>query len=186
MRQAFLILVAASALALGACGGDDNSGGDSGNAAQAPAGATGASGATAEKGATSGSEGSKRKKKGERSGSKNGSSGGSKQGSGSSGSARGGGQGSSGGSSKSLPIPPVDTKTKPAKPNPSDPYSVGNNVCDNFLPFSYDRRLKKGKLTPEKIARDYSRAFPEKKRDQAYKGCLAGAKRHLAESKKSR
>jgi hypothetical protein len=53
---------------------------------------------------------------------------------------------------------------------------VARGVCQRFLPKQTERDLKAGRTTIQKVAREYSQGWPSNKRDEAYKGCLAGLK----------
>ena len=49
-------------------------------------------------------------------------------------------------------------------------------VCKSFLPNQIAKELKRGKRTEKSVAKNYSKAFPAKQRNDAYRGCLAGLK----------
>ena len=53
---------------------------------------------------------------------------------------------------------------------------VAKRVCQGFLPTETEAELKKNKTTYEAIAKNYAKGWPASKRDEAYKGCLAGLK----------
>jgi len=151
------VFLAAAALALGACGGDD-----SGNGATTDTGAavdttvnsgTGTTGTT-EKQTTGTTTREDRTNTTERGDDKGG-----RKRSGS------GGGGSKGGSDDAA-----------AGTQPGDVRKVAQTVCNSFLPKVIQQQLAKGKRKPEDVARDYARGFPKKQQAQAYAGCLAGLK----------
>jgi hypothetical protein len=158
-------LAIAAALALGACG-DDNQGNGGDTGATAPTTTattdTGTTGTTERErtGTTREDRTTTRERGDDRGGRDRSGSGGGGSNSGSDGSGSGSGSGSSSGGK--LPPPGNDT------------YSVARRVCNQFLPFITARQLKEGKTTPQKVAGDYSRAFPKRKQKRAYDGCLKG------------
>ena len=157
-------LIAAAALALGACGGDDNKS-DSGTTGAGASldqttnsgtGETGTTGTTTRE-RTSTREGTttrERTNTRERSGSGGG---------GSNGSGSGGGSDDSG------------SKATPAL-QPGNVEKTAKTVCTSFLPKQIEKDLEDGDRKAESVARDYSRGFPEKQQKAAYEGCLAGLK----------
>jgi hypothetical protein len=155
-------LLAAAALALGACGGDDEGNGttDAGSPEFTTNSGTGTTGTTErERTGTSEDRTTKTKESGD-------------DGGGSSGSGGGGGskKGGSGGNDDS------GSKAQPAT-QPGNVYNVAQTVCKSFLPKQIQRDLEKDDRQPEDVARDYSRGFPGKQRQRAYEGCLAGLKK---------
>ena len=86
-----------------------------------------------------------------------------------------GGSGSDGGGAKGTSPGQVETPSAPAQPNLiPKPRATAKKVCSQFLPLIIQRNLKRGKVTKEKVARNYSKGYPASQRDDAYKGCLAG------------
>jgi hypothetical protein len=160
--SSFVSLIAAAALALGACGGDDKAdSGTTGAGAQLDqttntgTGDTGTTGTTTRE-RTSTREGTttrERTSTRERSGSGGGGSNGS---------------GSKGGSDSG-------TKATPAL-QPGNVEKTAKAVCTSFLPKQIEKDLEDGDRKPESVAKDYSRGFPEKQQKDAYDGCLAGLK----------
>lgn len=157
-----MALLAAAALALGACGGDDEGNGTTG--AGSPEfttnSGTGTTGTTErERTGTGEDRTTKTKERGDDRG-------------GSSGSGGGGGSKDSGSGGN-------DDSGSTAQPaaQPGNVYEVAQNVCNSFLPKLIARELEKGDRKPEDVARDYSRGFPAKQRERAYEGCLAGLKK---------
>lgn len=156
-----MTLLAAAALALGACGGDDKGNGTTG--AGSPEfttnSGTGTTGTT-ERERTGTGEGrtTKTKERGDDSG-------------GSSGSGGGGGSKNSGSGGN-------DDSGSTAAPaaQPGNVYKVAQTVCNSFLPKQIQQDLAQDDRKPEDVARDYSRGFPAKQRQRAYEGCLAGLK----------
>ncbi len=168
MRRLTLSMAIAAALALGACGGDDNK---SDNASTTTDSTTQTTGTTT--GKTTGDGG----KKGEDSG-KSGKSG-SGSGSGGSGSGSGSGSGgSNGGSNGTTTGDDTPTSTQPTPTTPTNvqptPFKTAKKVCGDFLPEPIKRQIKNGKISKETVAKNYSRGFPEGQRGKAQSGCLAG------------
>jgi hypothetical protein len=151
------VFLAAAALALGACGGDDKGNGDTTDTGAAldttVNSGTGTTGTTEKQ--TTGTTREDRTTTRERGDDK----GGRKR----SGSGRSGG--SDGGSGDS------GSGTQPGNVR-----KVAQTVCNGFLPKVIARDLEKGKRKPEDVARDYSRGFPKNQQQLAYEGCLAGLK----------
>jgi hypothetical protein len=154
-------LLAAAALALGACGGDDGGNGttDAGSPEFTTNSGTGTTGTTErERTGTSEDRTTKTKERGDD---------------------RGGSGGSGGGGSKNRGSGGNDdsgSTTQPAT-QPGNVYKVAQTVCNSFLPKQIQRDLEKDDRQPEEVARDYSRGFPGKQRERAYEGCLAGLKK---------
>jgi hypothetical protein len=154
-------LLAAAALALGACGGDDEGNGttDAGSPEFTTNSGTRTTGGTTERERTGTGEDRTTKTK-ER------------------GDDRGGSGGSGGGGSKNRGSGGNDdsgSTTQPAT-QPGNVYKVAQTVCNSFLPKQIERALDKGDRKPEDVARDYSRGFIARQRKRAYEGCLAGLK----------
>jgi len=155
-------LLAAAALALGACGGDDGGNGttDAGSPEFTTNSGTGTTGTTErDRTGTGEDRTTKTKERGDDSG-------------GSSGSGGGGGSKNSGSGGKN----DSGSTAQPAT-QPGNVYKVAQTVCNSFLPKQIERALEKDDRKPEDVARDYSRGFPEKQRERAYEGCLAGLKK---------
>jgi hypothetical protein len=152
-------LLAAAALALGACGGDDE--GDSGTTGAATPTTT----ATTETGTT----GTTERERTDTTGTREDRTSTRERGEGGGGSGGGGsnGGGSNGGSDDS-----GSTSQPPAQPG--NVYKTAKTVCTGFLPNVIARELEKGETEPESVARDYSRGFPDRQQKRAYEGCLAG------------
>jgi hypothetical protein len=155
MRRLSASLVIVAALALGACGGDDNKNDN----------ASTTTGTTTQSttGTTTGKSGNGGGKKNKRSSKKGGSKSKSE---------------SSGGST--TPSTATKTQATPSQgttPTPNNPRAIAEKVCWQFLPNVIRRDLKRGKTTRQKVARNYSRGYPKDQRSQAYKGCLAGLKK---------
>jgi hypothetical protein len=153
-------LLAAAALALGACGGDDEGNGttDAGSPEFTTNSGTGTTGTTErERTGTSEDRTTKTKERGDDRG-------------GSSGSGGGSNDGGSGGNDDS------GSKAQPTT-QPGAVFKIARTVCNSFLPKQIQRDLAKDKRQPEDVARDYSRGFPDKQRERAYEGCLAGLKK---------
>jgi hypothetical protein len=154
---AFLV---AAALAVSACGGDDEGSGDSARTgADPPLTTTGETGTTQEGNGTTEtrertSKTTTRERERERERDKGGGS------NGSSGSGGGGNSGSSQG--QQLTGRNVEKTSK--------------TVCSNFLPTQLAKQLKEGDKSAEDIAKDYSAGYPASQRKNAYDGCLAGLK----------
>jgi hypothetical protein len=156
----------AAALALSACGGDDEGNGATTGATAGDDGVfttnTGGTTATTETGATekegTGTTREDRTTTSERGDDKGGRD---RGGSGSGGSGRGSDDSGRG--------------SQPAA-QPGDVYKVARTVCKDFLPKIIARDLQKGDKSPEEVARDYSRGFPGRQQRRAYEGCLAGVK----------
>jgi hypothetical protein len=153
-------LLAAAALALGACGGDDEGSGTTG--AGSPEfttnSGTGTTGTTEKERTETGEDRTtKTKERGNDRGGSSGSGGGS-------GSKNGGAGGND--DSGSTAQPPV----------PGNVFEIAQKVCTSFLPKVIQRDLEKEDRKPEDVARDYSRGFPGKQQKRAYEGCLAGLK----------
>jgi hypothetical protein len=152
------VILAAAALTLGACGGDDE--GD--QAATGPAATetttrtteTGTAGTT-ETGTTETRERERERKRDRDRGRGRRGRDGSKGGS--------GGSGSGGAGAQASPELNVRNAERTAR-----------KVCRDFLPPAIAREIESGKKDEEDFARDYARGFPEKLRDLAYDGCLAG------------
>jgi hypothetical protein len=53
---------------------------------------------------------------------------------------------------------------------------IAKRVCKGFLPNQTEKELKKNKTTYEAVAKNFAKGWPKEKRDEAYKGCLAGLK----------
>jgi hypothetical protein len=158
-RNAIAVLLAAGALALGACGGDDG-GGDTVGATQPTATTettattnTNRTGTTRERTGTNEDRTSTRER-GDDGGGRNSGRGSDDSGSGS----RGGDDSGS---------------TQPAA-QPGNVRKVAQTVCNSFLPKAVERDLEQDDRKPEDVARDYSRGFPENQQKAAYEGCLAG------------
>lgn len=158
-------LIAAAALALGACGGDDNksdtgttgAGASLDQTTNSGTGETGTTGTTTRE-RTSTREGTttrERTSTRERSGS--------------------GGGGGSNGSGSGSGSDDSGSKATPAL-QPGNVEKTAKTVCTSFLPKQIEKDLKDGDREPESVARDYSRGFPEKQQKAAYEGCLAGLK----------
>jgi hypothetical protein len=156
MRRLSASLVIVAALALGACGGDDNK---NDNASTT----TGTTTQSTTTGTTTGKSGNGGPKKNKQSSKK----GGSKSKS-----------GSSGGSTTSTTTKTQATPSQGTTPTPpNSPRQIAEKVCSQFLPNVIRSNLKRGKTTIQKVARNYSRGYPKDQRSQAYKGCLAGLKK---------
>jgi hypothetical protein len=160
-------LLAAAALALGACGGDDGGNGSGTTDAASPDfttnSGTGTTGTTErERTGTTEDRTTKTRESGDDSGGSSGRNGGS----GSSGSSKSGSGGNDDSGSKAQP-----------NPQPGNVAKIAEKVCNSFLPKQISRALEQDKTSPEDVARDYSRGFPEKQRESAYEGCLAGLKK---------
>ena len=161
--SSLVTLLAAGALALGACGGDDD-GGNGTTGAGSPEfttnSGTGTTGGTTarERTGTGEDRTTNTKERGDDRG-------------GSSGSGRGGGSknGGSGGNDDS------GSTAQPAA-QPGNVFEVAKKVCNSFLPEQIQRDLERDKTNPEDVARNYSRGFLAKQRKRAYEGCLAGLK----------
>ena len=155
MRRLALMLSIGAALALGACGGDDNNNASTTTASTPTTATQPATG-------TTGKSGKKGKKK---SGKSNGSGGGSST--------------STGGTTKTgtqtQTQTQAQTQTTPA-PAAASPYKTAKTVCGTILPNVVKRQLKKGQTTKKKVAKSYSKGWPSDQRNQAYRGCLAGLK----------
>ena len=158
-----MAFVAAGALALAACGGDDE-----GNGATTGATAEDTTTATTDT-TTTGTTKRQRtgttredrtttRERGDDSG------GGDRSGSGGGGSG-GGSQGSDDSGSTSEPAA-----------QPGNVRRVARTVCNSFLPEQIQRDLEQDDRSPEDVARDYSRGFPKRQQKDAYEGCLAGLK----------
>jgi hypothetical protein len=156
IRSSALALTAAAALALGACGGDDGGGGGGGDTAglttlETTPRPTGTGTTTREGTGTTGERTTTSERGDDKGGrDRSGSGGGSDD------------SGQSGGAGQTL------------SPQGNDVYSVARRVCNQFLPLITAKQLKEGKTTPEKVARDYSRAFPKRQVKRAHDGCLKG------------
>jgi hypothetical protein len=154
MRRLGLVLFIGTALALGACGGNDDDDNASNNTATTQTTATQpATGNT-------GKSGKKGKKK--------------------SGKSQTGGSAPNG---KTQTTTETQTQTQTQtqtgttpSPTPPSPYKTAKNVCANILPVAIKRQIKSGKTTKKKVAKTYSTGWPEDQRKQAYRGCLAGLK----------
>jgi hypothetical protein len=159
-RTAFLaVILASAALALGACGGDDNS--DQAATTGTNAGTQTTGTGTTETGKTTGT----RERKGEDRGGKQGSgNGGGSGGSGGGGSQGSGSQGGGSGSDSSSQLNQGNTRR------------TAKRVCSDFLPPVLARQIKSGKKSEKEVAKDYAKGFPRNLRDLAYAGCLAGLK----------
>jgi hypothetical protein len=156
-RSSLLALTAAAALALGACGGDDG-GGDTNAATTDTATATTNTGATGtterERTQTQGEDRTTTSEQGDD---------------------KGGGDGNgSSGKGKSGSDDSGASKGKLAPPEGNDVYSVARRVCNRFLPLITAEQLEKGETTPEKVAKDYARGYPERQQKRVYDGCLKG------------
>ena len=162
-----MALLAAAALALGACGGDDGGNGTGTTAAGSPDfttnSGTGTTGTTERERTGTTEDRTTKTSEGRNDGGGNGGSGGS--GSGKSGSGKSG-SGNDDSGSKAQP-----------NPQPGNVAKIAEKVCNSFLPKQISRDLEQDKTKPEDVARDYSRGFPEKQRERAYEGCLAGLKK---------
>jgi hypothetical protein len=164
MRRLVLIMGFAAALALGACGGDDNKNGDNASTTTATTETTGTSTGktTDDRGRNKGKDGSGDSKKGS----------GGKSGSGS-----GGSGGTTTGGSKTTttgtqtgdqPTPTAPTNLQPT------PFKTAKKVCGDFLPVPIQKQIKSGKISKETVAKNYSKGYPQGQRGEARKGCLAG------------
>jgi hypothetical protein len=167
MKRLSSIVLASAVLALGACGGDNNS---SDNASTtAPTGATGPT--TTQKTNTSTTTTGTRKK--------------GKSGSGSKGKS---GSGSSGGSTTNTQTTKTTkTTTTPAQTTPNQipkPFNTARKVCGAFLPPQVVKPVERGKRSAASLARQYSRGWPKEQRRQAYAGCLQGLKDRQPKKKK--
>ena len=156
-------VLAAVALALGACGGDDD-GGSGTTAAGSPEFTTN-SGTT-----TTGTTEKERTGTGEDRTTSTKERGDDRGGSGGSGGGGGSKNSGSGGNDDS------GSTAQPAT-QPGNVYKVAQTVCNSFLPKQIERSLEKGDRKPEDVARDYSRGFADKQKKRAYEGCLAGLKK---------
>jgi hypothetical protein len=160
-------LLAAAALALGACGGDDGGNGSGTTAAGSPDfttnSGTGTTGTTERERTGTTEDRTTKTSEGRNDSGSDGGSGGS--GSGKSGSGKSG-SGNDDSGSKAQP-----------NPQPGNVAKIAEKVCNSFLPKQISRDLEQDKTKPEDVARDYSRGFPEKQRESAYEGCLAGLKK---------
>jgi hypothetical protein len=163
-------LLVAAALALGACGGDDE-GSDETTGAATPGITTntdpGTNGTTETERTTTTDEDRTTRERGDDRGGRD------RSGSGGGGGSNGGGSnggGAGGGGSNDE----GSTAQPPAQPG--DVQRTARTVCSNFLPKQISNDLAKEKRDPEDVARDYSRGFPERQRKRAYDGCLAGLK----------
>ena len=149
-------LLVAGALALGACGSDDNK--DSGTTAATATTGTTETTDTQTTGTTERTQTREdrttKTERGDDSGGRNSGSG-------------GGGSKKGGDDSGSTPQPAAQ---------PGNVYKVAKTVCNSFLPKQIAKDLKDGDRKPESVARDYSKGFPDKQRQRAYEGCLAGLK----------
>jgi hypothetical protein len=148
MKVVASILLSATALALGACGG-----GDDNNNASTTTGTTQTTTGTSTGTQTGDGASAKKKKK---------SGGGSK-------SAKKKSKGSSTGTQTSAP--PQGTTTAPTKPST---FKTAKTVCQTFLPNQIRRDLKRDRTTKTKVAKKYSTGWPSDQRRKAYRGCLAG------------
>jgi hypothetical protein len=166
MRRLASSLLILTALALGACGGGDSKD-DNASKTSATTGTTGSTtesttGTTTEdKGGKSGSgKGGKKAKSGGGSGS-------------------GGASSTSGGDSTQTQTKTSTTPTTPPASQNVNPRKTARTVCGTFLPDPISRKIKHGKITKQKVAKQYSKGYPEDQRSEAYKGCLEGLnKRH--------
>jgi hypothetical protein len=159
-------LLAAAALALGACGGDDGGNGsgttDAGSPDFTTNSGTGTTGTTERE--RTGTTEDRTTKTSESRNDSGGSGGGSGRGNGG-----GSGKGGSGTNDSGSAAQP--------NPQPGNVAKIAEKVCNSFLPKQISRDLENDKTKPEDVARDYSRGFPEKQRERAYEGCLAGLKK---------
>ena len=159
-RSSIAVLLAAGALALGACGGDD--GGDTVGATQPTAKTqtteTDGNGTTTRERTRTRERDRTTEERGDDSGGGN----------------RGSGSGGSGGGSNGSRGSDDSGSTSQPAAQPGNVRKVAQTVCNSFLPKATQRELEKGDRKAEDVARDYSRAFPEKQREAAYEGCLAG------------
>jgi hypothetical protein len=159
-RTSTALILAVAALGLGACG-DDNKSDTGGDAATNEAIATDATtGTTDSKTGTTGTGTTKKTGTTKTNESKRDDKGGSGGGS-------GGGNSGSGNSGK---------RDKAEELTDKNVKSTAKTVCTSFLPKALERDLKSGDKSPEDIAKDYSRGFPQAQRKDAYEGCLSGLK----------
>ena len=165
--SSFVSLIAAAALALGACGGDDNKGdsGTTGAGASLDQTTNSGTGDTGTTGTTTRERTSTREDTGKSERGDDKSSTRERSGSGGGGSDDGGSKGGSDSGTKATPALQPGNVEKTAK-----------TVCTSFLPKQIEKDLKDGDRKPESVAKDYSRGFPEKQQKDAYEGCLAGLK----------
>jgi len=164
-------LLAAAALALGACGGDDEQSNEDTGAAtpgittNTDPGTTGTT--ERDRTTTTDEDGTTTRERGDDRGGRD--RGGSGGGGGSNGGGSGGGGSNGGGSGDE-----GSTAQPPAQPGNVE--RTARTVCSNFLPKQISSDLARDRRDPEDVARDYSRGFPERQRERAYEGCLAGLK----------
>ncbi len=163
-----MALLAAAALALGACGGDDGGNGSGTTAAGSPDfttnSGTGTTGTTERE--RTGTTEDRTTKTSE-----------SRNDSGGNGRQRGQWRSGKSGSGKSGSGNDDSGSKAQPNPQPGNVAKIAEKVCNSFLPKQISRDLEQDKTKPEDVARDYSRGFPEKQRESAYEGCLAGLKK---------
>jgi hypothetical protein len=149
MRALTVTIAIGAALALGACGGDDN---DNASNNTATTQTTGTQGTGAAKSKQNGKKGGKP----------------------AGGSATSGGSNTTQTQTGTQPEGGT-TSTTPA--TPKTPYAIAKTVCQNIVPTIVKRQLKKGKTTKQKVAKQYSTGWKPEQRKDAYRGCLAGLKK---------
>jgi hypothetical protein len=160
-------VLAAASLALGACGGDDDSSDPGTTGAgtsldQTTNAGTGTTGTTTERTSK------------ERTGTREDRTSTRERGDDKGGRDRSGSGGSNGGGSGGGSDDSGSTAQPPAQPG--NVFKTAKTVCNSFLPKQIEKDLKDGDRKAESVARDYSRGFPEKQQERAYEGCLAGLK----------
>lgn len=161
MRRLAVTMAIATALALGACGGDDNSS-DNASTTEATTQTTDTS-----NGKTTTGGGQKKAKK---------DGGGSKSGKGGGGSDDSGGSGGRSDDTTTGATATTPTQTTPSTPSDLQPapFKTARKVCATFLPEPLQRQIKKGKLSKDTVAKNYARGYPASQRDEARKGCRQG------------
>ena len=157
------IVLVSAALALGACGGDDNN--DSTTSPAATGTDTTATTGTGED-RTTGTTTKERSTKTRTRESGDDSGGG--------GSNRGSGGSNGSGNDGTTTQQKSSSKKKAEELTPANTFSTAKTVCESFLPKALERDLKSGKKSADEIARDYSKGYPAEQRKKAYSGCKAG------------
>jgi len=165
MRRLSFSLLIVAVLVLGACGGSDNKNNNASTTTptttQGTTGTSGTTGAAKSKSHKGGTKKHKSPKKSTPSKAKSGGSG-------------SGTKTTTNQSTTTAPTPSQGTTPTPANVTPR---KTAQTVCGQFLPDAIRRDLKRGKITKQQVAKNYSKPYPKDQRNLAYKGCLAGLKK---------
>jgi hypothetical protein len=157
------IVLVGAALALGACGGDDNNDSTTSPAATGTD-TTATTGTTEDKTTGKTTEDKPTKTRTRERGDD----------SGGGGSNRGSGGGSNTSGNDGTTQQKSSSKKGSEQLTPANTFSTAKTVCGSFLPKALERQLKSGKKSADEIARDYSKGYPAEQRKKAYSGCKAG------------